>query len=215
MHALAGACVRAGITPNAISIAGMVAAIAAGTLLAGAHRWWGDSLGGRAALALAAGLIQFRLLCNLIDGLVAVEGRRQTAMGELYNEIPDRISDVAVLAGAGYAAGSSPAMGWLAATLAVFVAYLRAVGKGCGLPSDYRGPMAKQQRMATMTVACLYLALTPASWRPAIPDFFDASRPGVIAIALAIIALGCVVTAARRLRAIASGLRGRAKPGQS
>ena len=34
-------------------------------------------------------------LANMLDGLLAVEGGQQTKTGELYNEIPDRIADVA------------------------------------------------------------------------------------------------------------------------
>ena len=52
--------------------------------------------------------IQLRLIANLLDGLVAVEGGKRTPTGELYNEAPDRIADTAVLVGAGYAVGGSP-----------------------------------------------------------------------------------------------------------
>ena len=45
-------------------------------------------------LYLAGALaIQLRLLCNMFDGLVAVEGGRKSAYGPLYNEVPDRIED--------------------------------------------------------------------------------------------------------------------------
>src|SRR5687767_919083 len=55
----------AGVSPNAISLASVAfASAAAGALLA--HGW------------LAAALfIQLRLLCNLLDGMVAVEGGRR------------------------------------------------------------------------------------------------------------------------------------------
>ena len=43
---------------------------------------------------------QYGLLANLLDGLVAVEGGRRSPTGELFNEVPDRVSDVLVLAGA-------------------------------------------------------------------------------------------------------------------
>jgi phosphatidylglycerophosphate synthase len=55
-------------------------------------------------LLLAAAAIQLRLLCNLLDGMLAVEGGLKTPLGELYNEIPDRLADVAILAGAGASA---------------------------------------------------------------------------------------------------------------
>lgn len=208
MHGLARWCVRAGITPNAISVLGMVAAIVAGVLIA---RSTGEGLAGRGMLVLAAALIQLRLLCNLIDGLVAVEGHCQTPTGELYNEVPDRVSDVAVLAGAGYAVGSLPVLGWSAAVAAVFVAYIRAVGKGAGLPSDFRGPMAKQQRMATITLACVLLAVLPSEWMPTITWAGDQTRfqVGIMGLALVVIVLGSVWTAVRRLLGIARGLRAR------
>ena len=41
--------------------------------------------------------VQLRLLCNLLDGMVAVEQGKQTPFGVLYNEMPDRVSDSALL----------------------------------------------------------------------------------------------------------------------
>jgi hypothetical protein len=60
---------------------------------------------------------------------LTLEGGRQTNVGELFKEFPDRIADVALLAGAGYAAhwgGLGVALGWGAAVLAVTTAYIRA-----------------------------------------------------------------------------------------
>ncbi|MCB1766974.1 MAG: CDP-alcohol phosphatidyltransferase family protein [Candidatus Competibacteraceae bacterium] len=37
--------------------------------------------------------IQARLICNLLDGMVAIEGGKQSPLGSLFNEIPDRIAD--------------------------------------------------------------------------------------------------------------------------
>src|SRR5438105_2817615 len=42
----------------------------------------------------AAGCIQLRLLCNLLDGMVAIEGGFRSRSGEVFNELPDRVSDV-------------------------------------------------------------------------------------------------------------------------
>jgi phosphatidylglycerophosphate synthase len=85
--------------------------------------------------------IQLRLLANMLDGLIAVEGGKKTPTGELYNEIPDRIADVVLLASAGYASQHGPlgaALGWCAAVLAVGTAYLRALGARRGRPQDFR-----------------------------------------------------------------------------
>ena len=38
-------------------------------------------------LVVAAGMIQLRLVCNLLDGMVAVEGGMKTKSGELYNDV--------------------------------------------------------------------------------------------------------------------------------
>lgn len=212
MQRAAAALAKRRITPNTISIAGMFAGILAGASLAAtshapttAFDWIT-----RLLFLAAALLIQFRLLCNLIDGLVAVEGNMRSPVGELYNEVPDRISDAATLIGAGYALHCSPTLGCLAAIVALLVAYIRAIGKGTGQPSDFRGPMAKQQRMAAVTIACIIAALLP-SFRLELdnpttlgPTNFTL---GPIAWALLIIIPVGLVTFLRRLNTLATRLK--------
>lgn len=91
---------RAKVTPNSISVVGMLAGVGAGVFF-----YLTGSLGyaERAMWLVGAGLIVVRLLANMLDGMVAVETGISSAIGELYNEIPDRISDAAILAGAGFA----------------------------------------------------------------------------------------------------------------
>jgi len=179
------------VTPNQISMASVFfAMLAAGCLFAmprveGVAVW--------VLAVLAAVLIQCRLLCNLFDGMVAVEGGKSTPSGELFNDIPDRIADSLILVAAGYATGVVPwaeALGWAAGLGAVMTAYVRTLGAAIGAPVDFRGPMAKQHRMALMTVACLLTAVEPLLWE----------RGWVFVAALAVIVLGCVVTVARRAR---------------
>lgn len=191
---------RLGVRPNAVSMASVGFAGAAGLCLtisptAGAN--------GRAALLLAAAaLVQLRLLCNLLDGMLAVEEGLATRTGVLYNEIPDRIADVLVLAGAGYAAANAPwgaALGWIAAALALFTAYVRVFGGSLGLTQSFAGPMAKQHRMFTITVAAMTSAMEAWLWMP-----MHAMRLGLV-----IVVLGSVVTAARRIHRIARELEAR------
>lgn len=197
-HVAAGLLARRGISPNSISIAGLVFGVIAGALLAGtAHA---PPIPARFPFLLAAGAIQLRLLCNLLDGLVAIEHAKASRLGELFNEIPDRISDAATLIGAGYAIGGTPTLGYLAACVAIFTAYVRAAGKAAGARQEFCGPMAKQQRMFLMTVACVYCGLAPSGWQP------TWRGAGIIALALAVIILGGIFTAARRLRRIAAAL---------
>lgn len=202
MHTLALALASRGVSADSISIAGMIAAALAGLLLSAT----GDgSAGERWMLAGAAILIQLRLLANLLDGLVAVEGGRKSPLGDLYNEVPDRISDAAILIGAGYAVTSSELLGWASALVAVLVAYIRVVGRSLGLPGDYRGPMAKQQRMFLVTLAALALAAAPAEWRRGL--VIAGHELGWMACTLALIIAGCLITMVRRLVGIARQLR--------
>ena len=178
------------VTPNQISMASIAAATVAGTC------FWlsGQANGGaRAALLVAAAAFcQLRLLCNLFDGMVAIEAGKQAPDGAFWNEFPDRVADMLILVGAGYGAGM-PELGWAAATFAVLTAYTRELGRTCGLDADFSGPMAKQHRMAVMTVAALIAAL----WSPG----------QVLAIALLIVAIGGAATALRRAVRILSWLR--------
>src|SRR5262249_47264128 len=127
--------------------------------------------GGRLTYFLAAALfIQLRLLANMLDGMVAIASGKISAVGELYNDIPDRISDAATLIGAGYAWGGDPALGYIAACCALFTAYVRIMGKAAGTPQHFRGPMAKQQRMFLMTLLAILAALLPESWQPLVGE---------------------------------------------
>src|SRR5262245_1451648 len=138
-RALSRRLTHAGVTPNQISIAGIGAAALAGaafSLVAETDGVW------RVLLLLGAAIFcQLRLLSNLLDGMVAIEGGRRAPDGVFWNEAPDRIADILILVGAGYGCGH-PTLGWAAATFAVLTAYVRELGSTCGAPADYRGPMA-------------------------------------------------------------------------
>jgi phosphatidylglycerophosphate synthase len=130
---------RLGISANQVSLVSVGVAILGATLLL-----W-STTGDRGAwpFLLAAACLQLRLLANMLDGLIAVEGGDKTLTGELYNEIPDRIADVVLLAAAGYASQHGPcgaALGWSAAALAVGTAYLRALGGAAGSATRFLRP---------------------------------------------------------------------------
>src|SRR5579862_4202711 len=162
-NAIAGWLARAGIRPNAISVAGTVFAGLAGISFYAAGKsnsTWSWSI----LLILAACGMQLRLLCNLFDGMVAVEGGFKTKAGELFNELPDRFSDAFIFIGAGFVLPAFPwsrELGWAAAVVAVMTAYVRALGASMGAGQHFIGPMAKQQRMASMTTACMIGAFVP------------------------------------------------------
>ncbi|HWB61107.1 MAG TPA: CDP-alcohol phosphatidyltransferase family protein [Chthoniobacteraceae bacterium] len=175
------------VKPNHISAAGLVFALLGGACLLGAGRW-------AMFYIVAAACVQLRLLCNLMDGLVAVEGGLKSHYGDLFNEVPDRVADAVLLVCAGHASGDSE-LGWCCAALAIFTAYARVFGGSLGLKQDFRGPMAKQQRMFTLTVACVAAAV----------DAFAGWGVRFMTIALWIIALGSALTGALRIIRIAKG----------
>jgi phosphatidylglycerophosphate synthase len=165
----------------------------------------------RAVLLLgAAAMIQLRLICNLLDGMVAMEHGRSSPAGAIWNELPDRFSDVALLAAAGYCAGGGGVMfaveiGWICACLALLTAYLRELGRGLGFDADFSGPMAKPQRMAALTIGCVISALEPLwGW-----------RGEALLIVLIVVAIGTALTAARRTRTLAHRLAAKDTKGGS
>jgi len=181
------------VSPNAISVAGMIAGCLAGAVFAATN--FLPEMGW--LFFLAGILIQLRLLANMLDGMVAIAAQRTSPVGELYNEVPDRVSDAAVCIGAGYALRSCPELGYLAACVALFVAYVRAMGKAAGAPHDYRGPLAKPQRMFVLTLAAIADAVVPLASNVGLPAWLPQSAT---AFALLVIVLGGAVTAIRRVR---------------
>lgn len=187
---LTQALLKTSVTPNQISVASIAfAAIGAAALVyAPAHP----------LLYVVAILgIQLRLLCNLLDGMVAVEGGRGSPVGALYNEVPDRIADTMLIVALGYAAGSSW-LGWAGALAAALTAYIRVFGGALGQAQDFRGPMAKQHRMALLTGACTLALVEAFIWH----------ERYVLLIASWIILLGSLVTCGTRLKAIAGRIEG-------
>lgn len=190
----------AGLRPNTVSLIGIgFAALAGGAMIQSTR---GDS--SRVLWIVAAAGVQLRLFCNLMDGLLAVEGGLKSPNGELFNELPDRIEDALILVPLGYAGGTdwSIALGWAAACGAIATAYIRAVGAGLTGHHDFRGPMAKPHRMAAVTAICLTLAACP----------FPGNPWPVIPWGLALINLGIVVTCIRRIRRIANTLGKETQP---
>jgi phosphatidylglycerophosphate synthase len=198
-RALAARLAVARVSPDAISAASVVFAAVGGALLLLSGQL--EPAGRAAALIAAALCIQLRLICNLLDGLVAVEHGRGGPAGPIWNELPDRVADVLFLVGAGYGARAmglpgAEIAGWLAAVLAVTTAYVRELGRGLGQPADFSGPMAKPQRMAALTVGCVISACEPL-W---------GGKGQVMVAALAVIAVGSLVTVVLRTRRLARWL---------
>jgi len=140
---------------------------------------------------LAAAGIQLRLFCNMMDGLLAVEGGLKSVTGDLFNEIPDRIDDALILVPLGYAGGTdwSIALGWAAMGGAMLTAYIRALGASLTGRHDFCGPMAKPHRMFAATVGCLSMMTI---------DIMNVKAPPLMLWCLVVVNIGIVITCWRR-----------------
>lgn len=176
------------ISPNQISMASIVFA------LLGAMAISLDT-GFFASLICIAG-IQLRLLCNLFDGMVAIEGGKKSELGAVYNEFPDRIADSVLIVALGYAAGWSD-LGWFAALAAAMTAYVRVFAGSVGMQQRFIGPMAKQHRMAVMTGSLLLNIVEAGVW-----GTHYALSAGVM-----VIAAGSVITCFTRTQLLAQDLQ--------
>jgi phosphatidylglycerophosphate synthase len=136
-----------------------------------------------------------RLLSNLFDGMVALEGGKSTKSGELYNDIPDRVSDSMLFIALGYSMSLTSwdiEIGYLAALFAMMTAYVRVLGSSMGADSCFKGPMAKQHRMAVLTIS---LVLSPF-------EIILFNQSYILFIALVVIVLGSFVTVLNRIYTI-------------
>lgn len=205
---LTGVLVKSGVTPNFISFTSIVWASLAGLCFYAIP--FSASVGDRVLLCLGAALFcQLRLLANMMDGMVAVEAGKASKDGMIWNELPDRFADIAVLVAAGYSIEllvrpDAAWLGWAAAVAAVMTAYVREVGRAAGAPADFSGPMAKPHRMFVMTMAALLAATTPL-WVDE-QGFLSWPSPGflmigvIIYVALWIVLVGSTLTALNRAR---------------
>ena len=201
-HQAARLLVSIGLKPNHVSLLSMIFAAL------GFYGFWLMSrglsdvyLGGLIALLG----IQLRLLCNLLDGLMAVEGGLRSPQGEIFNDAPDRLSDLILILGVGFVLSGSIGiwgwhLAWAAGVVAVLTAYVRLLGASMGVGHYFLGPMAKQHRMAALNLGV-------------VGTMAEAYATGSIGIFLLVTALliflGSVITTFRRLVKICSAIGSR------
>ncbi|HEY5434079.1 MAG TPA: CDP-alcohol phosphatidyltransferase family protein [Candidatus Limnocylindrales bacterium] len=137
---------KAGVTPDQVTLAAVPVAV-----LGGACLLLSTSL---PALLLAVPLlVVLRLVLNLIDGNMARRTGKIHPRGELYNELGDRLADVALLAPVAFLPGASPQIVLLGVLVGVMASYVGITARAAGGERIYRGILSKPGRMALL-VAC-------------------------------------------------------------
>ena len=199
--ALARSLARRGVRPNAVSIAGIAFARGAGLAFAVAPIWTREAraarpAGGRRAASSCGCSAIFSTGCSPSSKVSRARPATSTTS-----------CPIASPTSSSWSAPATPArdlpygvtLGWAAALAAVLTAYVRVLGGSLGVTQHFIGPMAKQHRMFTLTVATL---LAAAKRSPACP-------PRAIRVGLAVIIAGSIVTAIRRTRRIVAEVKAR------
>lgn len=140
--------VRAGISADAITAAGLGFAV-----LAGLGVWLGREADAWLLLVPVGAFL--RTAANALDGMVAVATETARPLGDVFNEVADRAGDVAVLLPLALVPGVNDVLvgGTVAATLVV--SYLGMAVKAAGGRRVYAGIMGKPDRMFLVGVAAI------------------------------------------------------------
>lgn len=153
-HLAVRLCVRCHIHPNLVSLSSIVAAAGAGVCFWQSGNWpW--------LLLPAAGLCYLRLWINMLDGMVALASGKASRLGEVFNELPDRLSDIIIFAGVAHSGLCQPLLGYWVIIAALLVAYIGTFGQALGVGRQFGGIMSKPWRMVLLHVGA-WIALLVA-----------------------------------------------------
>jgi CDP-diacylglycerol--glycerol-3-phosphate 3-phosphatidyltransferase len=140
---------KAGVTPDQVTLAAVPVAVLGGACLL-------LSTSVPALLLAVPLLVVLRILLNLLDGNMARRTGKIHPRGELYNELGDRLADVALLAPVAFLPGASPQIVLLGVLMAVMASYVGITAKAAGGERIYRGVLSKPGRMVLLVVCSLW-----------------------------------------------------------
>ncbi|MFO0914521.1 MAG: CDP-alcohol phosphatidyltransferase family protein [Pirellulales bacterium] len=189
-------CRKFDIHPNTVSYASIVASALA------AICFW-QSAAAPVLLVIGALGCLIRLWLNMLDGMVALATGKASRIGEIVNELPDRISDVVIFVGIAHSGLCHMLLGYWSAILSLLVAYVGVLGQAVGVQREFSGTMSKPWRMAVLALAA---SLTPLwLWWQQGPS--QSSSLTLIDGALIVIVIGCLQTIWVRLSRIVQALQ--------
>jgi phosphatidylglycerophosphate synthase len=202
-HGATSLCVRAGVHPDAISYASIVAAAAAALCFwkAGAHPW---------LLLLGPAFCYLRLWCNMLDGMVALASGKASWRGEILNDLPDRISDVLIFTGVAHSGLNTVFSGYWAAISALLTAYVGLFGQAVGVQREFSGIMSKPWRMVTLHLGA-WITLALIWWKNGAIRFGELT---VLDWTCLVVVAGCLQTICVRLSRIMRALKEKTAAGK-
>jgi len=179
---------RAGLTPNAVTIAAI-----AGSILVGAAVSFANT---RPSLLLALPVWLFlRMALNAIDGMMARELNMSTDVGAVLNELGDAVSDLGLYLPLAFINKQAQ---WAVIAFSiggVLTEFSGVLGRALGASRHYEGPMGKSDRAFVVGALGLITFFIPAAMN---------AWPRVFSIAALLTALTClnrIIRALNELRA--------------
>ena len=149
---------RRGVSPDAVTLAAVPVA-----LVGGACVLLSPSAPG--LLLLVPLLVAARLVLNLLDGALARTTGRSHPRGELYNEVGDRLADLAFLVPVAFLPGADATLVLLGALGAVLASFISVSIRAAGGERTYRGILSKPGRMVLLAVTAVAAFIGgPAAW---------------------------------------------------
>jgi phosphatidylglycerophosphate synthase len=137
------------LDPDIVSYAAVIAAAGTGWCFYKAAE-------SRILLLIAIILTLLRMTLNTIDGVMAIQRGKDSLAGEIVNALPDRYSDIFVVAGITLSPLCRDWLGLAALATMFLVSYTGMLGKAIGVSWQHQGPMGKVERMITMMVFALF-----------------------------------------------------------
>jgi CDP-diacylglycerol--glycerol-3-phosphate 3-phosphatidyltransferase len=182
---------RAGVTPDAITLAGTVGAVAAAVLLIGTgHLWWG------------AFTVTVFVLLDMLDGALARARGGGSVFGAVLDSVGDRAADAAIFGAlVWWFAGPGDnrllvLLSLLCLVLGVLTSYVKARAEGVGLRCDV-GAVERPERLVLVLVGTGFTGL---------------GIPYALHVGLWLLLVGSAVTVAQRFAEVRRGSAALAVP---
>ncbi len=190
------------LTPNQLTVFGLLLAIAAAIVL-----WQSapeDELSNY-YLVIAGFLVFFHGLLDMVDGVVARTFYKATPLGDFLDHVADRVADILLLGAIAFSPWGDVRVGVAAIAATLLVSYLGTQAQAVGAGRMYTGIVARADRLVLLMVAPV--ADHALLMQGVTIDLGDPFPSHILGFALWYIALGGAVTAVERFARIYLFLR--------